>query len=271
MNTEIITKYVDNNINVNNILDYQMLINMLKNANIDDKDLKKILPTLKINDDEIILISDTHYGSIYDNYDYIKIVYDFASKNNIKTIIHGGDFIQGTYAPLRNPNQSIFGQMEEVLHNYPHDNNIHNYVLLGNHDYLLVRKSLDKTIEYFDMRNDISTIGLKQTYIDWKNYLIFLYHSLPKIELYNYKVNCLIKLYGHRHEYNYTDSIKKIYLPTLSDDVKYYGNVVYPGFIKMKLDDEALEIQYYPIANNKIYDTNIVLRKELKYYDYLNK
>lgn len=270
MNYNLLNKYIDN-IRINNILEYQIALGFLRDIDIEENDLRILFTNLYLNDDEIIIVSDTHYGSIYDNFDYIKLVYEYAKKNNIKTILHGGDFIQGTYAPVRDSGINVFEQLESTLYKYPHDKNIKNYLLLGNHDYLLIRKSIEKTFELFNIRNDINVIGLKNIYINWKDYLVYMYHNIPKLYLYNHKLDTLIKLYGHHHDYNYSDNLGKVYLPSLSDDIKYYGNVVYPGFIKAKLDEKALVIQFYPIANNKIYDTGISLRKELKNYDYLRK
>lgn len=270
MNKEVLYKYLDNKVDINNVLDYQIILSQLKNVYVDENDLKEILPIFSFNDDEIIVTSDTHYGSIYENYDYIRLVYDFAKKNNIRTIINGGDFIQGTYRPLKYPNRNVFELTEEVLDRYPYDESIHNYILLGNHDYTLLKKSIDTTFELFQKRDDIKIMGLKQLYIKWKEYLVFMYHYIPKVRMYTPRLNTLIKLYGHHHDYNYTDDLEKFYLPSLCGDVKYYGNVVYPGFLKLKLDED-LEIRFYPIANNKIYDTGISLRKELKDYDYFCK
>ena len=271
MNKELLSKFIENNIEFNNVIEYQILISQLKNTHIEQSELKELLPTLSIDDNEIIIISDTHYGSIFDNYDYIKLVYEYAAKNNIKTIIHGGDFIQGTYKPLRRNGQNVFDQTEEVLNKYPYDKNINNYLLFGNHDYLLIRQSIEKTFEIFNARKDINIIGLKQAYVNWKNYLLSFYHNVDKVDLYNFRVNTLMRFLGHRHDYNYTDDLRKVFLPTLSDDIKYYGDVVYPGFVKAKFDDEVLDIRYYPIAKNKIYDTTVSLRKELIKYDYLNE
>jgi len=58
---------------------------------------KKYMEINKINENKIIIISDTHIGSALENIDYLHIVYEYALKNNIKTILHGGDLLQGTY------------------------------------------------------------------------------------------------------------------------------------------------------------------------------
>ena len=271
MDKDLLKNYFNHDIDINNIIDYQLALSQLKGIDVDKNDLRKILPTLQIMDDKIIIISDTHFGSTLDNYDYIKMVFDYANKNNISTIIHGGDFIQGTYAPRRNTNYSSLEQLYEVLNNYPYDNNIKTYLLFGNHDYLALKKSYELTFDIFKSRNDINIIGLKQAYIEWKNYLVYLNHFIPKLDLYMPRLEAIIKLYGHRHEFNYDDAINHIYLPSLSDDIKYYGDVVYPGFVVSTLNDDYIEFKIYPISNNKIYEHAPSIGKELVKYDYLRK
>ena len=271
MDKELLKSYI--NIDAKNIFEYQMIITQLNNIKqtLSYEELLKIMPTLTINDDEIILISDTHYGSTLENYSYIDLVFDYAKKNNIKTIIHGGDFIQGNYAPRKDIYQNIFEQLYYVLNNYPRDNDINTHLLFGNHDYQLLKKSYDLTFDIFESRKDINIIGLKQTYINWKNHIMYMNHYIPKQNQYYPRLKSFLKIHGHHHEYDFTDDLTKIYLPSLSDDIKYYGNVVYPGFLTIKLDDDSFEVKYILISNNKLYTNAPSLKKELRKNDYINK
>ena len=269
MDNNLLKQYLKINNEPKNILERQYQISKLKDINVPQEDLKKILPVININDDKIILISDTHYGSLYENYDYIKLVYEFADNNSINHIIHGGDFIQGTYAPLNNKKLNIYEQLIDTLSKYPNETSIQNYILLGNHDYLLIRKSIDIAFKIFSLRKDIKILGLKQAYINWKKYLISINHRVPKIDIHIPRVETQIKFYGHRHEFNYKNGYKKVFLPSLSDDIKYYGNIVYPGFIIAELTD-SITFKFYPIINNKIYDNCPSLRKELIIHDNSN-
>lgn len=42
-----------------------------------------------------IVISDTHFGSIFESIEYLEMVYEYAVKNGIKYIFHCGDLIEG--------------------------------------------------------------------------------------------------------------------------------------------------------------------------------
>ena len=58
--------------------------------------------SLDVSDNlKFIVISDTHFGSKYENFDYLKEVYDYALSHGIKYIFHAGDLIEGSYANYR--------------------------------------------------------------------------------------------------------------------------------------------------------------------------
>ena len=65
--------------------------------NFQDPDVKRFLTSYydqyRVDSDKAIIISDTHLGGIYGNYDLVYGVYDFALKNGIKYILHAGYII----------------------------------------------------------------------------------------------------------------------------------------------------------------------------------
>ena len=257
---ELLKKYFDNYVFLNN-LDYQKQISKIAYC-LNTEDQKKILPIIKVDDDKVILISDTHLGSLNENYHYIDLVYNFAIENNINVILHAGDFMQGTVKPVLSSCQIIENQINYVINNYPMDKSIKNYVLIGNHDYFVFRKS-DNIISHFSERNDIEFLGYKKVYINWHNYLISLSHYLSKYKIDVPRIETLLKFAGHRHELYFDGST--IHLPTLSDDIKYYGNNYnnYPGFIYAKINDEITSVYNLNIINNTIKYKKLILEKKL--------
>ena len=253
---ELINKYFNDKIIKDNLY-FQVLLKRLKRQKITLEEEKILLSVANIEENKIIVISDTHLGSINENYEYLDLVYEFASKNNYHSILHGGDFMQGSCKPV-NLYQRLDDQIYEAALKYPYDNYINNYILLGNHDYFLVRKYDDIT-SYFDDRKDINILGLKKVYLNWHNNLITLNHKVPKFDLDLPRIESLINFAGHRHEFSIIDNT--IYIPTLSDDIKYYGKSNYPGFFTAEIIDDILSIEMYNIIDNKICNKKLVLQK----------
>ena len=132
---EIITSYLYDK-KINNYLDYQKEVSKIA-YKLSVKDQRKVLPISIIDKNKVIIISDTHYGSEYENYKYIDLVYNYAIKNNINFILHAGDFMQGTVKPVISSCQLVEDQIIHVLDNYPYEESIKNYILIGNHDYFI--------------------------------------------------------------------------------------------------------------------------------------
>ena len=259
---EIITNYLYDK-EINNYLDYQKEVSKIA-YKLSVKDQRKILPISTIDKNKVLIISDTHYGSEYENYKYIDLVYEYAIKHNINFILHAGDFMQGTVKPVISSCQLVEDQILYVLNNYPYDESIKNYILIGNHDYFLFRKD-DSIISYFDERKDLEFLGYRKIYLNWCNNLISLSHCLKKQKIDVPRLETLIKFVGHRHELHIENNT--IYLPTLSDDIKYYENNYdnYPAFIEAIVDDEVLSVYNHNIKENKI------KRKKLVYERVINE
>ena len=269
---KLLKKYIKVDTMPNNCYEYQLLLSKLKKVNVPTEKLKKLSPSIDIDDDKILCISDTHYGLGYENYSYIDLVYEFAKKHGINTIIHGGDFVQGSAAPQKQfydldkdrnlmKCDNLYEQITRAYDKYPEDDYINNYLLLGNHDYLMVKK-YEELIDFLSSRKDINVLGVKKAYINWRNYLISINHRIPKFNMYIPRVSSLIKFHGHRHEFNYKTDCDNVFLPTLSDDLKYYGDVNYPGFVVVSMSDD-IEIKFYPIINGRVVEDCPSLRKSL--------
>ena len=258
---ELIENYFGNE-EINDIFDYQYQISKI-GFKLSLKEQMVLFPLLEINDNKILLISDTHFGSIFQNYDYLKRVYEFASKYDYKYILHGGDLMQGDIKPLIDKNISLAKQVRYVVSNYPYDKNIKNYILLGNHD-IFIYKNKENTLNKLKERDDINLLGIRYAYINWFNYLISISHYLKKkkYKMDIPRIETLIKFHGHRHELHIMDS--HVFLPTLSNDIKTYGeNKNYPGFLTAQITDEDLLINSYVFNDKKIVDRGIVLTKKL--------
>ena len=86
-----------------------------------------------------MVISDSHMGSIYELVDYLVFVYKEAKKRGITEVYHIGDISDGYYT---NRPEQIYSlkcigfdaQVDNIIANYPKEEGITTYFILGNHD-----------------------------------------------------------------------------------------------------------------------------------------
>ncbi len=180
------------------------------------------------NDFTAVAISDLHIGNEKQRLDAINKVYDYCAKTGIHNIFICGDLIDGTYGDsnkiIKNPEQ----QIEFLLNNYPFDNSILNYAVLGDHDYSLLQKTsqnLATTLKNY--RHDIIPIGFGFGEINIKKGKIVLMHKFgyKYQNEYNAMTSAVslhndLVLQGHYHSPFSIENKKSNYIvniPSLSD------------------------------------------------------
>lgn len=257
---KVVNDFYHHNITFDDIMiKYQLtrneLLAILYDASVSEKALEKHITNTFIDDKEILIISDTHIGSIYESPMYIDSLLEFASVNNISNILHCGDIIQSTYRPVKKGFINEEQQIEKFLTLFPDYINIH--LLFGNHDYHSISKNND-LYQVLNSRRNINILGYKKAYLKWQKYLFTLSHKIDnyKLVLPNYPI--IYDFVGHRHEFMCDNS--KIYVPSLSDDIK--GNGI-PGFMHAILDNEELLINEYEFAlgTNNYTKHNVITKK----------
>lgn len=225
------------------------------------KDIKKYNNLLErkninINANKILVISDLHIGSKEERFDLLEKVYDYATDNNINTIINLGDLIDGETSKL-----NIDKQLDLLFKNYPYEENIKNIILLGNHDFhSLYYDDYDISNEIFK-RKDFINAGYGIGYINIYNRYIGLFHNLSLLNVKRLDLYPFINLYGHRHSYkiNVGDELN-IKVPTLSNLVH---NDSLPSFLELKIEyNGKLE---KVIIKNMVFSNKIITTNELEY------
>lgn len=215
----------------------------------------------QFEDNKIIFIADTHLGSKLDNIIYIKMVHDYAINNNIKTIIHLGDIFQSTLKPVKKEYILPETQINLVYALLKSYESITTYLLLGNHDFHLLKKNS----EYLNMLNTIpnlNILGFKMTYVLWQDSVISLHHEINNYNIQLPYLKTLLDFYGHRHSLKIKDN--KIYLPCLCDDVKFYENAgSVPGFLTAEIKDNEIIIENLELTPN-IENKGIILKRTRK-------
>ena len=104
INTDLLTEICSSFETTNNFnlvkkqfpdIEHNMLYSILFSTGKYDKELYSTIQQLLIEEDKILIISDTHYGSTFEELRYTYEVFEFAKAHGVKTILHGGDIIEG--------------------------------------------------------------------------------------------------------------------------------------------------------------------------------
>lgn len=202
---------------------------------------------------KFIVISDTHFGSIYENMRYLDFVYEYASKNGIKYIFHAGDLLEGPHANYRRCKpkyKSIESQLEHVITDYCYDKDIYNMILLGNHDaFSIVTDHVDVT-SLLASRRDFNILGYKSAYIKVRDEYISLKHDISRLINNPEDRVVLVNFYGHSHQYKCThdDKYSIFRVPTLSDLPGNKIAVVNKGFLTGQIDFNGDDAEYLRVT-----------------------
>ena len=133
---------------------------------------------------KLCLISDTHLCSKYDRIDILNYIYEKAYKNNVKHILHSGDFTDGNNMRSRPEHVlelkeiSYDGQVDYCVEKYPKQYGINTYAISGNHDnwwYKLSGGEIVKSIA--KQRDDIIYLGSDYADLKLGKIKIRLFHG----------------------------------------------------------------------------------------------
>ena len=238
-------------------LSFYEIIYALKQL-IPNLDIPGIIAYTDIPDKKIIIISDTHIGSVFENLDYLREIYKFADDNDIHTILHGGDLIQSTFTNVSNKYRDEMRQIEHVIVDYPSSKAVHNYILLGNHDFNTFKKH-DIFWDTLSSRRDFTLLGFKRAYLTWLKDMISLNHTTKKYHIPIPKAETVLSLYGHSHCLSYNRE-KRIYIPTCSDDMIQNQNAR-PGFLVGVKKEEYITLDSYYFAESLHHEGRILTKK----------
>lgn len=112
---------------------------------------------------KLLLISDTHLCSKYDRIDILRYLYDKAEKNEVKTVLHSGDFTDGHSTRPEHiyelKEHSYEGQVDYCVEKYPTFSG-KTYVIQGNHDDWWYKSSGSEIVKSIaKQRDDIVYLG----------------------------------------------------------------------------------------------------------------
>lgn len=223
-----------------------------------------------------VVISDTHFGNHKEDMSLLNKVYDYCIQSNIHNIYHLGDLVDGTTGPDEKELNSK-EQIEHVVLDYPIENNILNFILLGNHDLDTINEDLTLHDAIMKNRRDMMCLGYGTNEFHIKNDKMILKHSIliDKTDN-NYSGKLIFK--GHSHQMKFVDELDnyKIFVPSLSNLQFVDGTV--PGFLLLELGfhngfiNECVTT-HYGVIDNKLINMNKI-KVNLKCHrkeDYINR
>jgi len=200
---------------------------------------------------EIVIISDTHLASKYENLEYLKQVKEFLRKNNIKYLLHGGDIGDGMVEEAEKYS-TYTKQLDHILDVYDLGNTTSQYILGGNHDAKYKRKNSNYDILNLLEENNVNieAIGYYQAYFKLGTIVISFEHN----SYYDKFIGRDFSILGHSHNLKFKESA--VNLPTLSDNFPNSQNTNIPGFVvlnnKIKNNCTRLEFTNYKTTDNGI-------------------
>ena len=163
-----------------------------------------------------LAISDLHYFNKNENRIAIDSAINYCVKNGIHIIFICGDLIDG----MGYNNVPVALQAEKFTEVYPFDDSIIHFCVLGNHDFMTLKKEnidFKKVIE--NRRLDIVPINYLEAKICIKNYMLFLLHPIENVNpIYDNNEKLIhFNIIGHSHITKFVH--KTAYVPSLSDCV----------------------------------------------------
>lgn len=207
---------------------------LIKNSQVFEKNYP--ICATSINDDKVLIISDTHIGSEYENHYFMSNAYNYAINNNIRTVIHLGDLIEGTVRENRRSLSYDDAKKElERAINYVCYYGIETKLLLGNHDFSIINKYAYPSFQnlvynFFATNRLLSVLGLGRVILDWNGVKIKLNHNISE-KLLTYENSDFVSdidLLGHAHWYYISENKNAISVPSLSNELKdktYYDSI----------------------------------------------
>lgn len=210
-----------------------------------------------------IVISDMHIGNIKSDINLLCKVYEYASKNDIKTILNCGDNIEGDYTHDSLNLKDIYSQINTLVKKHPYDKNIMNYIILGNHDHhSLTSDGLDIAERIKKARYDIVPIGHGFGIVGLKQDNIVMLHKLHDKFAPSVGNDSNLILTGHGHMMK-TKAYEKlnICVPSLSYVSPDKTKEVIPGFIDLKIDFEKGKMEFIE-AKHMVFIPNICQASE---------
>ena len=234
------------------------------------------------NEFKFVAISDTRFGSKWQQLSILNDIYTKAHEMGYKNVIHCGNITEGLY-PTSNlsynddPNflDDTLRQVDYIIKYYPHVEDIHTYFLTGYKDEIHLKKNrinIGKRIS--DNRSDMTYLGHSscKVKIDKGSMLIFnpklgktytvSYRPQQQIDSFRSEDKPNVLLYGgllqmekFPHRNVTCISVPSVCATTKEMNDKRYSNTVGAWYITIKTNEKGL-IEKIEAIDSEYYKTN---------------
>lgn len=164
------------------------------------------------------IVSDTHFGSRYEQLSALKDFYRIANEEGVDAFVHGGDLVQGTPKMHRGMEHEVHlhsadGQINYAIEVYP-ESEAPTYFITGNHDDSFINESGTNPVRALcNSRDDFHYVGQDASYLNIDGLRIYVVHPSGGLSYAkSYKPQKLVEslplnkkthlvLIGHYHTY----------------------------------------------------------------------
>ena len=167
---------------------------------------------------KFLLISDLHFGNELARLDLVDRAFDYCIKNDIHTILCGGDLIDGAIGKGTRTISDVREQLDYFINNYPHDDSILTFSVAGDHDASAITAASLNIAKLCDnYRPDVVIGGFENMFLNVKNDQIMIHHCISENKIPGTRAPIVI--HGHSHKYLIDAERDKIdiLVPTLSN------------------------------------------------------
>lgn len=223
----------------------------------------------ELTEREILVVSDTHFGSIHNQVHLLNELYQEAYNRGVTTVFHVGDLTDGNYPNrLENPRQQFLHGFDEqvgyVVDMYPEVDGITTYYILGSHDETHYKNG-QSTVDFWvdKCRKDMKFLGQDtgEIKLDKVKYVLdhpgggsaqsLSYKPQKRIEILESHNKPKVLLIGHYHKsYHFVyRNVQCIEVPALCSKTQFQQkqgllNSVGGYFIKVYSDGKG-NVQYF--------------------------
>ena len=222
-----------------------------------------------LNCNEILVVSDTHFGNIHNQVHLLNELYEEAYKRGIKTVLHVGDLTDGNYLNRpESPRQQFLHGFDEqvgyVVDMYPEIDGMTTYYILGSHDETHYKNG-QSTVDFWvsRCRSDMKFLGQDtgEIIIDKVKYVLdhpgggsaqsLSYKPQKRIEILESHTKPKVLLIGHYHKsYSFQyRNVQCLLVPSLCAKTQFQQkqgliNSVGGYFLKVYSDNKG-NVQYF--------------------------
>ena len=177
----------------------------------------KVKPGGKVR---IALVSDTHFGSKFQQITALRDFYKYADAQGVQAFLHGGDMLEGIHQAHRDAAyeqyaHGVDAQVKACVNGYPHSVNGPTYFVDGNHDsWAFENVGVTTGTMLADKRDDFRYLGYHSAFVEIGQVRILIQHGSRGGSSYakSYKIQKLVEglsdtersatdlaLFGHWH------------------------------------------------------------------------